>query len=168
MTRAPSIHLASSGPARSATTRRPPLLFFGAGLILLPWTAWLILTLPSTQTAHHWDLAWAGFDTALAAALVTAGLAARRGSVLAAPAAIAAGTLLASDAWFDLLTSRGTAELAMAALEAALIELPLAALCLVYGSRRASQNAPQSSRPSQPYNYYSMLVAIQQHIERSP
>ena len=33
------------------------------------------------------------------------------------------------DAWFDLLTSRTTSELVQAALEAVLVELPLAALC---------------------------------------
>ena len=33
------------------------------------------------------------------------------------------------DAWFDLLTSRTTSALVQAALEAALVELPLAALC---------------------------------------
>jgi hypothetical protein len=141
VSRAASIHAV---PYRRARSRSLPVLFSGAGLILLPWTAWLVLSLPSTQTAHHWDLAWAGFDAALAAALGTAGLAARRGSPLAAPAAIVAATLLASDAWFDLLTSRGTAELAMAAVEAVLIELPLAALCLVYGTRGPIQSADRS------------------------
>ena len=53
----------------------PARLLVVAGVILAPWTAWLVVSLPSTQTAHHWDLAWAGFDVALAAALVAAGLA---------------------------------------------------------------------------------------------
>jgi hypothetical protein len=39
------------------------------------------------------------------------------------------GTLLICDAWFDVLTTRTGTELLQAALEAALIELPLAALC---------------------------------------
>lgn len=115
----------------------PARLLVVAGVILAPWTAWLVVSLPSTQTAHHWDLAWAGFDVALAAALVTAGLAARRSSPLAPLTAMVAGTLLVCDAWFDLLTARGTGELVTAAAEAVLIELPLAALCIVSSIRVA-------------------------------
>jgi hypothetical protein len=140
-----AIQLAPSRHTRPTTTGRQPMVFLGAGLILLPWTAWLVLSLPSSQTAHHWDLAWAGFDAALAAALVAAGVAAARGSAFAPPAAIVAGTLLASDAWFDLLTSRGPAELATAAAEALLIELPLAYLCFVHGTRNARGQAAQST-----------------------
>ena len=52
-----------------------------------------------------------------------------RRSPYAEVAAAVSGTLLVCDAWFDLLTSRTTGELVQAALEAALVELPLAALC---------------------------------------
>jgi hypothetical protein len=52
-----------------------------------------------------------------------------RRSPYAEVAAAVSGTLLVCDAWFDLLTSRTTSELVQAALEAALVELPLAALC---------------------------------------
>ena len=50
-------------------------LFFLAGLGLLPWTAYLIVTLPSRhlQTGYY-DLAWGGFDVALAALLVATGV----------------------------------------------------------------------------------------------
>jgi hypothetical protein len=126
MSRALSIH---PSPAR---------LLVVAGVILAPWTAWLVVSLPSTQTAHHWDLAWAGFDVALAVALVTAGLAAKRGSPLAAPTAMVAGTLLVCDAWFDLLTARGSGEIATAGAEAVLIELPLAVLCIISSVRAAN------------------------------
>ncbi|MFL5949398.1 MAG: hypothetical protein ACJ743_13175, partial [Gaiellaceae bacterium] len=40
-----------------------------------------------------------------------------------------AGTLLVCDAWFDTLTSRPGSELAWAAVEALVAELPLAAFC---------------------------------------
>ncbi len=43
------------------------------------------------------------------------------------PAAIT-GTLLVCDAWFDVLTSRGS-DIVQASLEATLVELPIAALC---------------------------------------
>jgi hypothetical protein len=120
--------------SRARSTRTfSPLLFLAAGAVLLPWAAWLVVSLPSTQTAHHWDLAWAGFDVGLATALLAAGGAARRRAPSAGPAAIVAATLLACDAWFDILTSRGVAELAMASAEALVVELPLAVLCLRTG-----------------------------------
>ncbi len=39
------------------------------------------------------------------------------------------GTLLVCDAWFDILTSRGTSDIVQAILSALLVELPLAVLC---------------------------------------
>jgi hypothetical protein len=52
-----------------------------------------------------------------------------RRSPYAEVAAAVSGTLLVCDAWFDLVTSRTSGELVQAGLEAALVELPLAALC---------------------------------------
>jgi hypothetical protein len=46
-------------------------------------------------------------------------------------AATAAATLLFVDAWFDILTSSSRPELLVAIVEAALVELPLAVLCLL-------------------------------------
>lgn len=98
-------------------------------VVLVPWSGYLFGTLPPDYVASHWAVAWGGFDVGLAVALAaTATLIARRSS-LAEVAATITGTLLVCDAWFDVLTSRGTAAIAQAAVEAALIEFPLAALC---------------------------------------
>ena len=70
-----------------------------------------------------------GFDIGLGVALVVTAVAVVRRSPYAEVAAAISGTLLVCDAWFDLLTSRTTSALVQAALEAALVELPLAALC---------------------------------------
>ncbi len=84
----------------------PPLLALTA-LLLVPWTIWLATTLPSHEVAEHWDVAWAGFDAMLAAALLATALSAwHQGRFLQACAACA-GTLLVVDAWFDLLTRAG-------------------------------------------------------------
>jgi hypothetical protein len=50
-------------------------LFFLAGIGLLPWTAYLTVTLPGRhlQTGYY-DLAWGGFDVGLAALLVATGV----------------------------------------------------------------------------------------------
>ena len=107
------------------------LLFALAAIVLLPWTIFLVRSLPSTHPAAYWDIAWAGFDVALAFLLLGVALAAWRRSPWLEGAATAAATLLVVDAWFDILTSSTHLELAIASGEAVLIELPLAGLCLL-------------------------------------
>ena len=110
-------------------------------LALIPWAFWLSRTLPATHTARHWDLAWAGFDAALALGLASTALSAIRHSPWLVAAASATGTLLVVDAWFDVLTAQSGGELTVAAAEAVLVELPLAALSfwIVRDAERAVQ-----------------------------
>jgi hypothetical protein len=116
-------------PGLPPARRRAAVAFAGIALVLVPWTVVLTATLPAEHHTPHWSLAWGGFDVALALAIaVTAWACARRPGWIPVPASIA-GTLLVCDAWFDLLTARAGHELLEAALEAALAELPLAALC---------------------------------------
>jgi ascorbate-specific PTS system EIIC-type component UlaA len=113
-------------PARWIT-----LLFALAAIVLLPWTIFLVRSLPSTQSAAHWDIAWAGFDVALALLLLAVAVSAWRRSPWLEGAAAAAAALLAVDAWFDILTSSTHLELAVAVGEAVVVELPLAGLCVL-------------------------------------
>jgi hypothetical protein len=106
-------------------------LFGLAALLLLPWVALLAVALPSTHLAEHWDVAWAGFDVMLALLLLAVAITAWRRSPWLEGAATAAATLLFVDAWFDVLTSSTKAELVVAIVEALLVELPLAVVCLV-------------------------------------
>ena len=50
---------------------------------LVPWTLWLTFSLPSRHVTEHYDLAWVGFDIALALAFAATALAAYRGLALA-------------------------------------------------------------------------------------
>jgi hypothetical protein len=111
------------------TLRQYVMVVFGAiGVGLLPWTLWLSSSLKPHHATDHWDVAWAGFDTGLAAAFVLTALAAWRRSPWISVAAAATGTLLVADAWFDIvLESHG--ELLWAVLFAVCAELPLAAVC---------------------------------------
>jgi hypothetical protein len=113
---------------------RPPNwvvpLFGLAALLLVPWVVLLALELPSAHRSAHWDIAWAGFDVALASLLLAVAVAARRRSPWLEGAATAAATLLFVDAWFDVLTSSTKAEFVLSIVEAVLVELPLAVLCL--------------------------------------
>ncbi len=104
-------------------------LFAVFSLILLPWTVYLAETLPSRQLSSNYDAAWAGFDVILMIGLAgTAYFALRRSRYLAIAAA-ATATLLVVDAWFDVLTTPAN-QRAESILLAAIVELPLAAVCL--------------------------------------
>ena len=110
-------------------------MFGLAGLVLVPWVVLLVVLLPSAHLAAHWDVAWAGFDVALALLLCSVAVAARRRSPWLEGAATATATLLFVDAWFDILTSSTQAELVVSLVEAVFVELPLAILCLVLARR---------------------------------
>jgi hypothetical protein len=100
-----------------------------AAVLLIPWTAWLAIRLPSRHVSSHWDVAWVGFDVALTALIAATGIALWKRPQLAPFTATAAATLLLMDAWFDIFTARNGTELDWAILAAALGELPLAVLC---------------------------------------
>jgi hypothetical protein len=108
-----------------------PRLFLLAALVLVPWVLVLVRELPSEHKATHWDIAWAGFDIALAVVLLMVAVAAWRRSPWLEGAATAAATLLFVDAWFDVLTSSSTSELTVSLCEAVFVEIPLAVLCLL-------------------------------------
>jgi hypothetical protein len=112
------------------TSRRLVVFFGGAALLLVPWTIGLARALPCHYVSPHWGIAWAGFDTALATGLGLTGFAIFRQAAWLDRAAIATATLLAADAWFDVLTAGGAAAVAFATAEALLVELPTAALCI--------------------------------------
>ena len=105
------------------------MLVVGA-VVLVPWTLVLAYRLPARHTTHHWDIAWVGFDIALAAALSATAWAVARRSEWAPAAAAVAATLLLCDAWFDNVLANSHEEHLEAALEAALVEIPLALFCV--------------------------------------
>jgi hypothetical protein len=113
--------------------------------VLIPWIAFLFLTLPRHYVANHWPLAWGGFDIALGIALATTAALVARRSPYTEVAATITGTLLLCDAWFDVLTSRGTSDFVQALASALLVELPLAALC--FWMARNLARAVEIARP---------------------
>lgn len=96
---------------------------------LVPWTLYLTFALPSRHLTFHYDLAWVGFDVALTASFAATAWATLRGSQWLVPLAAVTGTMLVCDAWFDVVTSQSGTEMWEAVAEAALAELPLAAVC---------------------------------------
>jgi hypothetical protein len=126
-------------------------VFALAAVLLLPWVVLLAVLLPSTHQSAHWDVAWAGFDVMLALLLLTVAITAWRRSPWLEGAATATATLLFADAWFDVLTASTRTEFVAALTEAALVELPLAFVCLVLARnakrRLAPRRAPMNLRP---------------------
>src|SRR3954451_17666477 len=96
---------------------------------LVPWALYLTFSLPSRHVTLHYDLAWVGFDVALAASFAATAWAAFRGSQWLVPLAGGTGTMLCLHAWFDVVTSQSGGEMWEAVAEAVLVELPLAAVC---------------------------------------
>lgn len=105
-------------------------LLIVTSVALIPWTIWLFANLPRRHIVHHWDLAWTGFDIALAAALAATAFAVARRPTYVPPVASIAATLLLCDAWFDTTTAGDDRQLWIALLLAFGLELPLAVLCL--------------------------------------
>jgi hypothetical protein len=124
--------MAAPGQAESMTPipRWVAPLFALLGIGLVPWTAWIAYELPQRHLARHWDVAWGGFDAAMAGLLLATAFAAVRRSPWIKSTATAAATMLACDAWFDMATASRGGEEAMAIATALVIELPLAVLCL--------------------------------------
>jgi hypothetical protein len=118
--------------ASDELTRRrriAPVFVLGAA-VLVPWTLALAFRLPASHTSQHWDIAWIGFDVALTVALAAMGWAIVRGARWVSSAAAVAATLLLCDAWFDSMLANGRTERIEAVVEASVVEIPLALLCL--------------------------------------
>ncbi|KQZ90781.1 hypothetical protein ASD62_17270 [Phycicoccus sp. Root563] len=98
--------------------------------LMVPWTAYLTLHLPSSQAAAHYDLAWGGFDVAMFVALAATAWSALRLHTTLPPLAAVTGTLLVVDAWFDVVTAPAADDRWVAVAMAVLVELPLAGVCL--------------------------------------
>jgi hypothetical protein len=115
---------------RPTTLRHWVIAVFAAiGVGLFPWTIWLSASLKAHHETRHWDLAWSGFDSGLALAFLLTAFAAWRKSPWVGALAAATGTLLLTDAWFDVSLESHADELRNAVYLAVFAEVPLAALC---------------------------------------
>jgi hypothetical protein len=115
---------------RSWTLRHWVIAVYGAiGVGLFPWTIWLSASLKPDHQTRHWDIAWSGFDIALALTFLLTALAAWRRSPWVGALSAATGTLLVTDAWFDIVLESQSDDIRNAIVLAAVAELPIAVLC---------------------------------------
>lgn len=134
-------------PVRSRTaSHRIGIAYLVLSVVLVPWTVWLAWTLPPESVAHHYDVAWPGFDVMLLAGLGTTGWCALRRSPYLPVAASATGALLVVDAWFDVTTAGARDRWVSLGLAVA-VELPLAAMCLWLALHGQETLAEQATRP---------------------
>jgi len=105
-------------------------LFVLLSVLLVPWTVFIALALPSRQLSPNYDIAWAGFDVFLCVGLAATGYFAFRRSRWLPVAAAATAAMLFVDVWFDVVTSPSGRDLVAAVVLAVFVELPLSALCL--------------------------------------
>jgi hypothetical protein len=126
MTRIES-RLARLTPAQARRRRRLTLqVLWVCAFALVPWTAYLAVSLPDVYSTRHWAVAWTGFDVLELFALAATAYYAWRGRQALIAYAIAAATLLVCDAWFDITLDLGTPGIWTSLASAVLIELPLA------------------------------------------
>ncbi len=105
------------------------VVFAAIGLGLLPWTLWLSESLKPHHLTNQWDLAWSGFDTVLALVFLATAFAAYRRSTWVGALAAALGTLLLTDAWFDIVLESHSDERRKAVMLAVFAEIPMAIFC---------------------------------------
>jgi hypothetical protein len=117
-------------PAARRRRRRTLLLVSGSTAFLVPWIVYLAATLPQSQTAHAWAVAWVGFDVALVTAFGAATWFGWRSRQIVITALVVTATLLLCDAWFDLTLSWGSGEQAASIFTAVVAEVPIALFLL--------------------------------------
>ncbi len=118
--------IVDTGRDRRARVGVDFLLLCSIGLI--PWIIALALLLPSRYTTHHWTLAWVGFDVALLAGILATAWAGWRRRQVVILTAVITGTLLVTDAWFDIVTSATRRDLLISVATALVAELPMAVI----------------------------------------
>ena len=125
--------------AGSSTVRERPakvlptwvaVAFFVGCAVFVPQIIHLTNTLPHLAIANHWRGAWVVLDSGEAITMALTGWFLIRRSAAVIVTGSMTTALLWMDAWFDVITSVGRANVITALLLAVFVELPLSGVCL--------------------------------------
>ena len=126
-----------NGPHRSFPERPPRFRWlilvittFGA-VVLVPWIAFLSVSLPERHRVGTWDVAWVGFDVLLLISFTASAWAVWKRRLISVAFLGASAFALLIDAWFDMTLSWGTREQRSSLLTGLLVELPVAIVLIV-------------------------------------
>jgi hypothetical protein len=122
-------------PAQIRRRRIGIVLTIAICVFLVGWIILLMLTLPRHYTASHWRGVWVGLDIAELAAFTVTAWAAWHQRQMVIFCMVFTGTLLLSDAWFDLMLDAGTSGFTMSVVAAIFAEIPMA-FFLFHAARR--------------------------------
>jgi hypothetical protein len=116
-------------------------------IILIPMSIVLASLAPSVQMARHLRLVWTGLDVFELAGLFSTAWALSVGSRSVVVAGSCTGTLLCCDAWFNVISATGFAQLT--AIGMACVEVPLAAITFAIAHRATTVHAgvPSTTLP---------------------
>ena len=114
------------------------VFFIGCAVVLVPWTVIIFGSLRNRALAEHWRLVWGGFDCFLVLAFALTAYRIITRSPRGAIAATATGTMLLIDAWFDVLTARGTKNFLTSVTMAVFAEIPCSIICFFVARRIVS------------------------------
>ena len=120
---------------REGALRHIARLYLAFAVVLVPWDAYLAVSLPLRTVSLHYRGTWVGFDIFLILVLAWIGLCAWRRDPRIVLSAAVGGTLLCADAWFDVTTSAPGSAHWQAIASALLLELPCATLCFLLARR---------------------------------
>jgi hypothetical protein len=135
-------------PVRSGTDRRRAItlaVIVVCCVCLAAWIGLLAVTLPRYYRTGAWRGAWVGFDIAEFAAFAMTGWALWRRRQILIVCLVVLATLLCCDAWFDVVLDARTSGFWLSVVQAALVELPLAAVAIA-GARRLLRTAIATMR----------------------
>jgi hypothetical protein len=135
-----SAHLVTRGAGMETSTQprsnpaewhglRVRMIFSAAAICAVGLVAWMIVlgfTLPGRYEVNRWEPTWLGFDAILFLGFASTAWTIRKHRASAMLFATITGTLLAADAWFDVLTASGHGEV-LSVGTAVFVEMPLAA-----------------------------------------
>jgi hypothetical protein len=129
---------AETMPSRRLVPKWITVFFVGCAVVLVPWTVIIFDSLRNRALAEHWRLVWGGFDCFLVLAFALTAYRIITRSPRGAIAATATGTMLLIDAWFDVLTARGTQNFLTSVTMAVFAEIPCSIICFFVARRIVS------------------------------